>query len=591
MMRILLITLFLVPVSRADVPAPSASKSLKVAAQTTDAERATTAREYKKLDTEVAEFVGQFADEYQTLSLDGFREKLTAAQKAYDKQKSYVANKKKYPKAVKKANRKASKAIGDGDNADAEYLQEDPELSDAVNELKADEDALALAKSELSKRQTEREKAQKNFNAKLEQFRAQERAIRESVRVNNLAKPYRQMSSSGPGANPEKEPDALRQNLQLTVGGIERKLRGGDAESKADSNPDSKADSKADESLEVTLADQTGPARTLASETKDEAPMVLVHSKNASSAHQANANPATQASANPSTPAASVDCSAAQIAITQAILKNPKNSQILSDLVNIAALKMALRLSSDPSTQNMRFATLETFAKVHASERSSKEFESKLVTFYEDHGIVADRIYLNKLNQKNLNYRDGTLRLSNENSSALILSLVSGGDSPTDFNEADAAAVWAQGQVLNAKAAQNSDFSLGKLQANQINFSSQVYAYVNVLKGEKNRNASLKRKNLKDSLQQASDKLAQVIARTAKELGLSTQACPVVANPKDCSPADFQAGQSAIKDIQRNLASAIAKGGLQTKDHPVQFDFAHSRVENGIIDLKTTLAQ
>ena len=285
-------------------------------------------------------------------------------------------------------------------------------------------------------------------------------------------------------------------------------------------------------------------------------------------------------------------CDQAKLDLTSLILKDKANSQILSNMVNLAALKMAYHMTGDKT----HLLSLESYSQKSISGLKSDEFKTKLTDFYSAQGEAIDESKINRIfTQPNVAYQS-SLRMDNGSSSALLLYLSE--SAPKEklypFTKEDAAAVWAQGQIFVAK-----NYEIGRKKAddgesqNRLNFSTQVYRLLNSDADATEDNKKIATRNPAELAKRIDTQEAQIktaIETSIKSMKQDQIGCFQDKEVADCKPEELKLGTEKLSEIKRNLASAVSKGVLDssksTSTSPVKIDLLNSTAKDGIIDLK-----
>ncbi len=246
------------------------------------------------------------------------------------------------------------------------------------------------------------------------------------------------------------------------------------------------------------------------------------------------------------------ECDKAKMQIVAKLLNNPKNKKIYENMVRLAELKMAYRISQNKSDH------FEAFVKkqgLHTKMKDDSEFQANLNEIYTEYGTEDDLKKLEVL-EKNFQYGKKELRLNNASASAVILYLSQheGPDAEAKFTKEDAAVIWAQQRLQNKK--------IGTASGNLMNFSTRVCRLVKgrICGGSGASTISLSQI---EKLSASND--------TAMESALSEAAQETIqSNPqcfKECTEAQPKLGTESIAEIKSKLAKLVGKGTLNSSDN------------------------
>jgi hypothetical protein len=288
-------------------------------------------------------------------------------------------------------------------------------------------------------------------------------------------------------------------------------------------------------------------------------------------------SPAAQAAAAP-------DCTQVQIELTTLILKN-KDSEILANMTQIAALKVAIQIveknkPNDPKNKNAHLTLEDYLNKMRGTitkDPNAKAFQASLLNLYQTYGDENSTPPAMYATTDAYHYFKGNAaktggRVQNDSASAFLYYLSqhpTAKSSADDLTDVDAAAVWAQQKIFDQTI--NDGFSRNSLQANSVNFSTQVYAKLNAdaNKARKGEDASIEDvattdpAALRDELygpEGATADLKSSIEKAVLQLDSTEKiACFKTDDGSSCvnQGAKINIGASAIKEVEQNLIRAI----------------------------------
>lgn len=283
-------------------------------------------------------------------------------------------------------------------------------------------------------------------------------------------------------------------------------------------------------------------------------------------------------------------CDIAAAALAK-IMMEEKGQKPFSDLVRLAQLKMAFRLANAPSTPT----TIEQYLNASHLQniRKDSDFQGKIKDSYEKYGIAGDYEFLKnkglfKSEVKSLNYNgESALRLDNQSASAAVLYLAmqdgkkgEKSKTPLDFNESDAAAVWA----LN-KFSENQS---GSMNRNLMSFNTQVCQMVQL--GGKNDACGTvggtndgKRFNLKtntailEDYQAKSTAFEKQVSSAVEKAGENARLCFT----EKCGEKVPVLRNDAVEAAKRALLKTMMSGPTSKK-----IDYANTHSVNGVITIR-----
>jgi hypothetical protein len=264
------------------------------------------------------------------------------------------------------------------------------------------------------------------------------------------------------------------------------------------------------------------------------------------------------------------ECSKAYAEVAKLVLAKPENKTFLSNMIQVAALKMS-RLNTRSNKK-----TVEGFAKTQLKGES--EFASKLKNTYFDYSGDVEKI---KEKLKSANYFDRSVtskgvkntktRFDNKDSSALILYLSTQKDS--EFSASDSAAVWAQNEIFK-----NLDLRYGKSAGNQMNFSTLVYHYNTKMLESGYKEGDMSQKNetmIQDAL--------KTQLQTSSELTTALQNSRCLKN-KDgsfCSDQNSVLDASGLEQIKGKVAELAAGKVLEGFKGKTEFSMSSLKQTKG----------
>ena len=269
-------------------------------------------------------------------------------------------------------------------------------------------------------------------------------------------------------------------------------------------------------------------------------------------------------------------CDKARLEVVHAILKESKNSGILSKMVKLASLKMAYLLASDPNGKR----TLEDYAN-KLDIKKDDALSANITDLYKTYGAATDQRALEVLsNGKKYNYYNKSVRLTNDNASAMVLYLANSNTKkdPMSLTTEDAAVIWAQQKVFESKK-----MVLGDSEGNLLNFSTQVYHLLNLGNAAGTSAAQLKTHYDKDS-----EELQKTILAAVNGLNTDEKQCfkDVAGGPCDHRPVSL--GSESVLEIQSILAKLVSTGSVGTGDIQLNLDLENGvKAKDGIITIAT----
>ena len=292
--------------------------------------------------------------------------------------------------------------------------------------------------------------------------------------------------------------------------------------------------------------------------------------------------------APPPTPKApDISCDQVYVELAQLIMANPKNGQILSNMIKSAAIKMAVFAAGTSSNQSLQ--TMEAYAHqkdVSFTDQNASDFRIKLEKMYKT--STQEAATINAAAQAatpGSSYFNKKVRLTNEDSSAFILYLSQHPELKTGFTTSDAAAVWAQGQIF-----QNKHLKLGDLAGNSMNFSSQVYYLTNNIHVWKAKDIAGGSKTFDDDTETKVQAEVDAVFKDTKQKDLvaaiQAKGCLKQDDNKTvCDPNTTKIGSDSLESIKQKIADLANKkemDGLSkyTLTEPPNFD------ENGNFTVK-----
>ncbi len=510
------------------------------------------APEFEQLKTDVETFLTLYeTSQLNTRAAKTEYETNLSEQKALQ---SKISARTEALKELRKSRRKMDKNDRVAKESIEDLLAADPELIEAQKKLSQLNLNVESSKLKYEYLETARKTADQNFNKDMRAFKERETKIKNFVAAKNKVEKDKSKSASS-----NEEPETLASLLAQSPEQIKRSYQPNKASVAA-----------------APAADAKAPLPVV------KAPELLQAEAKTVSENQASASVSTVAlppAGVPVTPAESSPpanpCDLARVELTQLILKN--NPDLLSKMVNLAAIKMAYRMTGDKA----HLRTLEEYSAKYQAGMNGK-FSARLQSFYQTYGRAADQSQINRIFNPKTSYYKPSLRLDNGSASAVLLYLSAKSDSKDKYaiTEGDAAAVWAQSQVFSVKK-----MKIGEAEANQLNFSSQVYRLVGKILPSNG--PGLTQAQLEAQIRTQQKEIYTAIENNVNKLKEEQKkACPqTVAN---CAAEDLKLGGLSLSEVQRHLATAVSKSATDAEKNsaPVKIDFEKTSASNGVIDLK-----
>ena len=283
-------------------------------------------------------------------------------------------------------------------------------------------------------------------------------------------------------------------------------------------------------------------------------------------------------------------CDAAAAKLAE-LMMTEKGQHAFSDLIKLAQLKMAYRLSSDkpPSSTIEEYLNKSGLAAI----RANKDFPGKLKSVYESYGITDD---LKKLKNSGLfdsktaalNYTGKyPVPLDNQSASAAVLYL-SMQDSSKDqkgalnFSEADAAAVWALGKFSETQKEHSASRNLLSFNTRVCQMFEQRADGGSCGNGDPTKKdkrfklgdtASIQ-KSFDDQNKSFNDQVAQSVEKLKDEAKLCFT--------EQCADKSVVLKSDAVEAAKKALTQAVMKGSVGAKT----IDFQNTRSVNGTITIQ-----
>jgi hypothetical protein len=265
---------------------------------------------------------------------------------------------------------------------------------------------------------------------------------------------------------------------------------------------------------------------------------------------------------------ATVDCDKVFTDLAMLVMQKG-NSKILSEMVQIAALKMAA-VASNSSSQ-----TLEEIARKQKDQFASianDDFKKKLTALYfnssDDSQIIIDKIKDGKESyfDKNLRvkYSNDSIRFGNSDASAFLLYLSE--TKQGGFTAADAAAVWAQGKLFSQR-----NYILGDEKSNLSNFSSQVYHLTHGITKKSGTEEDLD-KNIQNEIQKqlvdvtGNDKGKALLSAIYSSGCIEQDKKPGEASASSCNLSSSDSttiGSESLDKLKEKIAEMAGKSSMQ----------------------------
>ncbi len=270
-------------------------------------------------------------------------------------------------------------------------------------------------------------------------------------------------------------------------------------------------------------------------------------------------------------------CDQAKTEIVKLLLSNGQNPKAFSDMVNLAQLKMAYRLAQPKPPSH----TIEDYLKtkkmqsiVRKSYETDEKLKTSVTTLYQKYGKMTDINESNLMGNKELKY--SKVRLTNDSASALILYLSQNekDKSKLAFTEQDAAAVWAQQNLIDVH-----QFQPGDANYNLLNFSTQVcQKFIENACGKQGKFRFNQDSIKKEYLTQNSAFEAS-IQKAAKD---SMAAHPECFNAGACASADkTKLGSMDIEELKGKISELVGKGSVGDAGSRLEIDSSKTTSVNG----------
>ena len=270
-------------------------------------------------------------------------------------------------------------------------------------------------------------------------------------------------------------------------------------------------------------------------------------------------------------------CDQAKTEIVKLLLSDGHNPKAFSDMVNLAQLKMAYRLSQPKPPSK----TIEDFVNNHVDKTKLSESVTKI---YEKYGKRDAPSYLD-ISKNKLDYNH--VRLTNDSASALILLLAQSekGNKKLAFTEQDAAAVWAQQHLIEMNLANHpddKDYQPGGVYYNVLNFSTQVC--------QKFKEGKCGKQGVFDtnlvSIESEYKTKNKDFETSVQEAAKSTVAAHPECFNKNCASATItKLGSVDIEELKGKISELVGKGSMGDSGSKLEIDPTKTTSVNGDLTL------
>jgi hypothetical protein len=273
-------------------------------------------------------------------------------------------------------------------------------------------------------------------------------------------------------------------------------------------------------------------------------------------------------------------CDQAYAEIVKLLLKKDHHPKAFADLIHLAQLKLAYRMT-DPK---LNLNTLESYVEKEGLHNKAKDglkdgtsdFSKSLTGLYSKYGITEDAELISKF-EKTPGYVKS--RLNNETASAVLLYLSKNEKEPAlPISESEVAAVWAMKRLMKDKKPGSADYNL-------LNFSTRLCQYFKDRSCGSGSRPALSQAQIKQDHDTLDKKLVEKLTK-ASEKWARDPAYHACFKEQVCDPnGQVVLGLDEIEKLKSKLAEVVARDKVDGESGAVEIDPTKTLSKGGDLTL------